>query len=179
MLGVTTNRLINAGRSLMTASRHTCRGIFRILRVAQNRWATRGNRPRTCHDSSRERWRPTFVAVPGCLREVRHRQRREEPEHVCGRPGAAAASRLPGAAFLSAAAASKREYRLPISSSLPPQPPLSHSFCCKVSIYWYPTGYMYVAPRLLDAFKYKLYDCLLNGKLLDLVKCFEPYDIIN
>lgn len=38
---------------------------------------------------------------------------------------------------------------------------------------------MYVAPRLLDAFKYKLYDCLLNGKLLDLVKCFEPYDIIN
>jgi len=53
---------------------------------------------------------PTFVAVSGRLREVRHRQRREESEHVCGRFGAAAAPRLPGETFLPAAAASKREY---------------------------------------------------------------------
>lgn len=50
------------------------------------------------------------VPVSGRLREVRHRQRREEPEHVRGRVGAAATPRLPGEALLSAAAASERKY---------------------------------------------------------------------
>lgn len=53
--------------------------------------------------------RLTFVVVSGCLREVRHRQRREEPECIRGRPGAQATPRLSGAAFLPVTAASERE----------------------------------------------------------------------
>lgn len=51
----------------------------------------------------------TFVAVSGCLREVRHQNSREQPERIRGRPDTQAATRLSGETFLPVTAASIRE----------------------------------------------------------------------